>query len=124
MSNGTPLKLEDRLILFAYFNDLFGRHKCAGLQAALNSAEGYDEHGHSHFYNVLKSRAYLKVPIDLLAKCDENLKADVAAINQGRVDPIRLRYFQYLAALYTELYLHWRATERARIPQAPERLSG
>jgi len=44
----------------------------------------------------------------------KNIKADLAAINRGRLEPIRLRYFQYLAALYTELYLYWRATDRLR----------
>jgi hypothetical protein len=116
MPNGQPpLKLEDRLILFAYFNDLFGAAKFTELQAALkDTAEGYDEQGRSHFYNTLKGRANLKVPVDLLAMCDENIKSDLAAINRGRIEPIRLRYFQYLAVLYTELYLYWRATDRLR----------
>jgi hypothetical protein len=110
-----PLKLEDRLILFAYFNDLFGAAKFTDLQAVLkDTAEGYDEQGRSHFYNTLKGRANLRVPADLLATCDESIKNDLAAINRGRLEPIRLRYFQYLAALYTELYLHWRATDRLR----------
>ena len=28
-------------------------------------------------------------------------------MNAGRSEPITLRYFQYLAALYTEIYLDW-----------------
>ena len=29
-------------------------------------------------------------------------------MNEGRSEPITLRYFQYLAALYTEIFLDWR----------------
>lgn len=118
MPTNNTLKLEDRLILFAYFNDLFGARQFSELQNALKgTAEGFDEEGHSHFYNVLRSRAVLKVSPDLLKTCDENIKTDVAAINRGRTDPIRLKYFQYLAALYTELYLYWRAYDRAAFIQ-------
>jgi Type III restriction enzyme, res subunit len=118
MANTTTLKLEDRLILFGFFNDLFGAAKFADLQAALkDTSESYDEEGFSHFYNGLRSRAILKVAPDLLKTCDENIRGDLAAINRGRSEPIRLKYFQYLAALYTELFLYWRANDRAAFVQ-------
>ncbi|HEY8435983.1 MAG TPA: hypothetical protein VIK63_02910, partial [Haloplasmataceae bacterium] len=36
---------------------------------------------------------------------DDNIRTHLAAINARRTRPITLRYFQYLAALYTEIVL-------------------
>ena len=42
-----------------------------------------------------------------LQRYDDNIRKHLAAINDGRPEPITLRYFQYLAALYSEIYLDW-----------------
>ena len=42
-----------------------------------------------------------------LQRYDSNIREHLAAMNDGRPEPITLRYFQYLAALYTEIYLDW-----------------
>ena len=42
-----------------------------------------------------------------LQRYDDNIRKHLAAMNDGRAEPITLRYFQYLAALYTEIYLDW-----------------
>jgi Type III restriction enzyme, res subunit len=112
MPNGSP-KLEDRLILFRYFNHLFDADKFEELQKALSGDRlvGSDAQGRSHFFSVLKPRA--KIPESVLARYDANLRDDVAAINVHRVEPIQLKYFQYLAALYAEIFLDWRANRRA-----------
>ena len=39
---------------------------------------------------------------------DSNIKRHLAAINNKRTQPIVLRYFQYLALLYTEIFLDWK----------------
>ena len=39
---------------------------------------------------------------------DDNIKRHLAAINDRRTQPIILRYFQYLALLYTEIFLDWK----------------
>ena len=43
-----------------------------------------------------------------LQRYDSNIREHLAAMNHGRSEPITLRYFQYLAALYTEICLDWR----------------
>ena len=104
--------LADRLILFRYFNSLLGAKTFEELQAALKGQPpGYDAQGHTHFFNVLKGRA--TIPEDKLARYDNNIGDDVDALNRRRLDPIQLKYFQYLAALYTEIYLDRRANDRA-----------
>jgi len=105
------MSLGDRLILFRYFNHLFGAETFTELQAALRGQPtGYDAQGRSHFFNVLKGRS--RIPEDKLARYDANLRDDVAAINANRPHPIRLKYFQYLAALYTEIFLDRRANDQ------------
>ena len=39
---------------------------------------------------------------------DANIKQHLSAINSRRTHPIVLRYFQYLALLYTEIFLDWK----------------
>ena len=51
-----------------------------------------------------------------LARYDDNVRRHLDTINAGRREPITLRYFQQLAALYAELFLDRRAT-------APEALA-
>lgn len=104
--------LADRLILFRYFNRLFAANKFEELQDALRQQRtGYDAAGRSYFFNALKGRS--TIPEDILARYDANLRDDVTAINVHRPDPIQLKYFQYLAALYTEIFLDWRANRQA-----------
>ena len=56
------------------------------------------------------------VPPGDLARYDDNVRRHLASINAGRREPITLRYFQQLAALYAELFLDRRAA-------APEALA-
>ena len=50
-----------------------------------------------------------------LQRYDDNIREHLAAMNGGRPEPITLRYFQYLAALYTEIYLDWYSNKRGRL---------
>jgi superfamily II DNA or RNA helicase len=45
---------------------------------------------------------------DALPIYDANIKKHLSAINNKRTQPIVLRYFQYLALLYTEIFLDWK----------------
>ena len=107
----TSLSLGDRLILFRYFNHLFGAETFPELQDALRGqSTGYDAEGRSYFFSVLKGRS--RIPEDRLARYDTNLRHDVTAINANRPHPIQLKYFQYLAALYTEILLDRRSNDQ------------
>jgi len=44
-------------------------------------------------------------PLPELARYDDNIREHLRAINARRAEPITLRYFQYLALLYTEVFL-------------------
>ena len=106
MPNNLP-RLENRLILFRFFCNLFGAEKTEDFQAALrDTAEGYDaEDGHSNFLEVIRRRKNVTVPQDKLDQYDDNIRGYLAQINAGRSDTITLKYFQYLPLLFAEIYL-------------------
>jgi len=101
------VKLEGRLVLLAWLNHLLGyKRNRELLEDTKNTAEGFDAAGRSFLYHHLIGRgSQVKVPADDLARYDETVRAHLAAINRRRPEPITLRYFQYLAALYTEIFL-------------------
>ena len=102
------VQLEQKLVLLAWLHRQLGYTKTADLLAAIKPTdEGFDPDGRSHIYAVLASRAsqLRGFTTDDLQRYDDNVREHLATMNAGRAEPITLRYFQYLAALYTEVYL-------------------
>lgn len=101
------VKLERRLVLLAWLNDLFGYESNRDLLADMKeAAEGFDSSGHSYIYHRLEARgSKVKIPLVVLARYDENIREHLRGMNAHRAEPITLRYFQYLAVLYAEIYL-------------------
>ncbi|MCL6614336.1 MAG: DEAD/DEAH box helicase family protein, partial [Firmicutes bacterium] len=100
-------RLERRLVLLAWLIDLFGYHDNRELLSDLKeAAEGYDPHGRSFICHHLLARGdRLKLSEDDLLRYDENIRRHLGALNERRPEPITLRYFQYLALLFTEVFL-------------------
>lgn len=100
-------KLEKRLVLLAWLNDLFGYSSNRDLLVDMKEAvEGFDASGHSFVYYRLIARGdKVKIPPTDLARYDENIRVHLQAINTRRSEPITLRYFQHMAALYSEVFL-------------------
>ena len=101
-------RLERRLALLAWLHRQLGYEKTADLLAAVKPTdEGFDPDGRSHVYALLASRAgqLRGVTTDDLQRYDDNIREHLKVMNAGRAEPITLRYFQYLAALYAEMYL-------------------
>jgi len=103
------IKLEQRLVLLAWLNGLFGYEHNRDLLADLKeAAEGFDASGRSYVYHRLEARGdKVKIPLPDLAGYDDNIYAHLRAMNSQRSEPITLRYFQYVAVLYTEVFLDW-----------------
>lgn len=101
------VKLEERLVLLAWLNDLFGFKSNRELLADMKAAsEGFDATGRSFtYYRLLARGEQVKIPPADLARYDDNIRTHLRSMNAGRPEPITLRYFQYLAALYTEVFL-------------------
>ena len=99
--------LEQRLVLLAWLNRQFGYPRNRDLLADNRETdEGFDTEGRSFVYHRLMSRGdALSISPDALARYDDNIRRHLRAMNARRSEPITLRYFQYLAALYTEVFL-------------------
>ena len=101
-------RLEQRLALLAWLHQRLGFAKTADLLTTVKPTdEGFDPEGHSHIHALLASRGrqLQDVTTEDLQRYDENIREHLAAMNERRTEPITLRYFQYLAALYAEIYL-------------------
>jgi len=103
------MRVEKKLILNKYFLSLFGFKEVKDLQARFTNSgrvqEGYNIEGRSFFIQELISLEDLKIDKNTLPKYDENIKEYLEKINQNRENKIILKYFQYMAVLFTEIFL-------------------
>ncbi len=99
--------LEQHLVLLGWLNRQFGYEHNRDLLAEMKKAdEGFDAEDHSFVYHLLISRGdAVSISPDILAQYDDNIRSHLHTINARRSEPITLRYFQYLAALYAEVFL-------------------
>ncbi len=119
-NTGRYVKLENRLVLLAWLNSLFGYKSVKELLNDVKQAdEGFDNYGRSYIYHHLVGRGEkLKIPVPTLGRYDDNIHNYLSAINERRPEPITLRYFQYLALLYTEVFLDWRFNKSGELLRA------
>lgn len=110
-------KLENCLLLLAWLNGLLGYSSNRELLEDMKQAdEGFDASGRSYIYHRLVSRgSKVRVAVDDLARYDDNIRDYLATINVRRSEPITLRYFQYVAALYTEIVLDGLFSRKAQL---------
>ena len=102
------IDLNDCLVLHKYFLSLFGKTDFKGLAEDMKSAdlEGYNEENTAYFHELIL-RKYVKLGFlnkDKLKEYDENIYRYVRQIGEDR-GGLTLKYFQYLALLFTEIYL-------------------
>ena len=108
--------LGDFLVLTTFMHKLLGknayhtksqRYSFRAIQEKLNTArDGFDEEGHSYVSRIISS--WDDVDPWLLTKLDDydaRIRGYIERINSHRDTPISLKYFQYLALLYTEIFL-------------------
>jgi hypothetical protein len=100
--------LQQRLPLFRFFCHLLGGD--AGFNSLRdtlrNTQQGYADDGHSRFYHVMTNQIGLKLPPERLAEYDLRIKNYlVERLNRGRRPPVQWLYFQWLGALFSELFL-------------------
>ncbi len=109
------VKLENRLVLLAWLNSLLGFEHNRDLLADMKeAAEGFDASGRSHIYHRLISHGdRVKISPDVLVRYEDNIREHLTEMNRRRPEPVTLRYFQYLAALYTEIFLDYYFNHRA-----------
>lgn len=104
------LKFHQRLVLNQWLLDLFEVSCWEDLitdTMKRPECEGFDENNVSHFYHELTRPLFShpRLTNDQLLRYDENIFHHTAAVNARRSEPLRWKYFQYLALLFTEIYL-------------------
>lgn len=105
--------LQQRLLLSRFLCKQLGVEDFKALREKLrDQLEDWDEDGHSHFFHVLKGISESKISRDKLAGYDLRIKAHLERINRFRHPRVQLKYFQYLAVLFTEIYLDRLFNER------------
>jgi len=105
----TSKHLSESLVLAGVIWQALGFTSNDEMLKILRSVEdGYDEEGKSFLFHALISRAGMDADIrSHLEEYDENIHSHLERINKKRPDTLVLKYYQYLTALATEMYLDW-----------------
>lgn len=109
----TDTPLSTNLLLNQWLLSLFGVEHLEGLAQHLrgNSLEGFDENDVHRFHHALVSKLppLDALPRALLLEYDQNIAVHTRRLDARRVtrgaEPVVWKYFQYLALLFTEIYL-------------------
>lgn len=111
----TPeVSFDSLLILFRFFLNEIGVKELSTFGKTLNSEdyEGIGPNGDSYFYEYIKSIPGLKIEQSLLRQYDENILRHLKHIGEKR-GGLRLKYFQYISLLFSEIYLDRYFTDAA-----------
>lgn len=100
------MNLEKSLILNKYFLRFFGFETFADLKERLKSiGEGFDNEGKSYFADILIILKGLKISQEEILRYDQAIKEYAERLGRNRRERINLKYFQYLAVLFAEIFL-------------------
>ena len=102
-----------KLVLNQWLLSLFTVKRFEDLAEPLRNEglEGLDENNIHHFHHALTAQLFnlTQLPTELLLEYDQNIVRHTLALNERRItrgeEPITWKYFQYLALLFTEIYL-------------------
>ena len=114
------VRLQEALVLHKYILSLLGCKDLEALSRDLKdpALEGVDDEGVSHLYYALKQHMYaLHVPQEKLFEYDQNIVRHTNEINEKRLEKIQWKYYQYLALLFTEIYLDRYFADREQLRQ-------
>jgi len=101
------MKIEEQLILNKYLLDLFNAQSFNDLKNVLsNINEGINSAtGNTYFADTLMNLGSLKINKEKIQEYDRNIIGYLKRINSNRQNKINLKYYQYLAILFTEIFL-------------------
>jgi len=100
------MRLEKYLVLNKYLLSLFGANSISDLRDELKTKkEGFDNDGKSFFVDTLIGLENLKIDPNALLQYDRAIKEYSEKLSNYRRENIVLKYFQYLAVLFAEIFL-------------------
>ena len=102
-----------KLVLNQWLLSLFNVKRFDDLAEHLRNEalEGLDKNNVHHFHHALTAQLFnlTQLPSELLLEYDQNIVRHTQRLNERRIThgeaPIAWKYFQYLALLFTEIYL-------------------
>lgn len=99
------MKLEKHLVLNKYLLSHFGFSEFEDLRERLKIlGEDYDPEGRSNFCNEIVILPDIKLEKGQLLRYDEAIKKYVETLRKYRRQTLFLKYFQYLALLFSEIF--------------------
>ncbi len=114
-----PARLQEALVLFKYILHLLGCKDLEALSRDLKdpALEGVDDEGTSRIYYAMKGHLYggYEITEEQLFDYDQNIVRHTKDINERRTEKIQWKYYQYLALLFTEIYLDRYFSNRERL---------
>lgn len=113
-----PARLQEALVLHKFILNLFGCNDLKALSDDLKdpTLEGVDDEGVSKLYYAMKSHLYHDtIGTEKLLEYDRNIVRHTSEINEHRREKIQWKYFQYLALLFTEIYLDRYFTDKTKL---------
>ncbi|MBR6198119.1 MAG: DEAD/DEAH box helicase family protein [Bacteroidaceae bacterium] len=113
-----PARLQEALVLHKYILHLLGCRDLAALSEGLKdpALEGVDDEGTSRIFYALKMHMYdYEIKEEKLYEYDRNIVKHTREINERRDEKITWKYYQYLALLFTEIYLDRFFSDKQRL---------
>ena len=109
----STVRFDHKLVLNQWLLSLFGVKQFKDLAEHLRGEglEGLDENNVHHFHHALTAQFFnlTYLPTELLLEYDQNIVRHTQRLNERRITrgeaPIAWKYFQYLALLFTEVFL-------------------
>ena len=111
-------RLQEALVLHKYILHLLGCKDLEALSRDLKdpALEGMDDEGTSRIFYALKMHMYdYKIKEEKLYEYDRNIVKHTKEINEKRDEKITWKYYQYLALLFTEIYLDRFFSDKQRL---------
>jgi hypothetical protein len=102
------MNLDRSLVLNRYLHGLFGAERFDDLRRSLKEQEeGAGSDGRSRFFHVLSGRSGIKIGAPALEDYDRRvMEYEALLAKKRRAEPFKsFKYFQYLALLFTEIFL-------------------
>jgi len=100
------MRLEKYLVLNKYLLSLFGANSISDLRDELKTKkEGFDNDGKSFFVDTLIGLENLRIDQNDLLQYDRAIKEYSEKLSNHGRENIVLKYFQYLAVLFAEIFL-------------------
>lgn len=113
-----PPRLQEALVLHKYILHLLGCKDLEALSQDLKdpALEGVDDEGTSRIFYALKMHMYdYEITEEQLFEYDRNIVKHTKEINERREEKITWKYYQYLALLFTEIYLDRYFSDKQRL---------